>query len=159
MRSVSIALLLLAGFVGLAHAERKRVAVLAFEGPSAEKVRGEVVKLVKKTHTVVSLESWKKTAKALSAAKVTTANVKKVARKLDVDAVIDGTVIDRRGGFRVRLRLRDGMTGRTVDDLSATTTGTHFDKASLRDIRDEIIDVILTLDEEEDTRPTRKTRK
>jgi len=147
MRSFWIAVTLLVGFASIANAAPKRVAVLSFEGPSAAKIRGELIKLVQKKHRITSLESWNKTAKTLSATKITPANVKKVARKLGVDAVIEATVIKRRDGFRVRLRLREGTTGRAFDELSLTTTGMRFDKASLRDIRDELIDVISTLDD------------
>jgi len=41
------------GTGGVASAGRKRVVVLDFEGPKGEKFHDDVVKLIKKTHTVV----------------------------------------------------------------------------------------------------------
>lgn len=154
-----IAMFLLAALASAAQASRKRVAVLPFQGPSATtQIRGELVRVVQKAHTVISLDSWTRTARTLSATKVSKSNVRKVARRLEVDAVIDATVIQRRNGFRVRLRLRDGATGEMLDELNLITIGTRFDKASLRDLRDELIDVISTLGDHDDRRPTRKQR-
>jgi hypothetical protein len=159
MRSLAIALLLLTGLSHAAHAERKRVVVFAFDGPNATKVRAELIQLVQRSHRVIALESWNKAAKTLSATRSTPANVRKVARKLAVDAVIEATVIERRSGFRVRIRLRDGVTGLSVEALDVTMTGTRFNKASVRDIKGELIDVISSLDDEDEDRPRRRRRK
>jgi TolB-like protein len=98
-------------------------------------------------------------AKALSATKATPANIKKVARELAVDAVVEAIVTERRGGLRVRIRLRDGVTGVSVEALDVTMTGTRFDKSSVRDIKAELIDVISSLDEDDDVPRARKKRK
>src|SRR3954469_3720041 len=47
-----------AGVAGVAHAERKRVVVLEFEGPKGGRFHDDVVKLIKKTHTVVPTDTW-----------------------------------------------------------------------------------------------------
>ncbi len=156
MRRWLAAIVVLGCLASVAHAGRKRVAVLV-DGPSADKIRGEIVKLIQKAHAVVKVDAWKRTAKALAATRINTANVRKVARKLDVDAVIEASVTERRGGFRVRVRLRSGASGQTIEEVNATTNGTTFDKASRRDLRDEVIDVISTI-ADDDVQPPKKRK-
>jgi len=53
------ALFLVVGFASRAHAERKRVVILPFDGDEkAEKFHASMVKLLKKSHTVVSTAKW-----------------------------------------------------------------------------------------------------
>jgi hypothetical protein len=108
---------------------------------------------------VIALDSWRRTAKSLDATKLTTANIKKVARKLKVDAVIEAAATERRSGVKVRIRLRSGRTGRTVEEVDAVAKDGTFDKASQRDIRDEIVDVISALDDEDEDEPAPKKRR
>src|SRR5262249_3366004 len=90
---------------------RKRVVVLAFEGPKAEKFHDDLVKLIKKTHTVVPAEKWSATAGELGAAAISDKNVKKVARKLKIDAVVEGRIEKRRDEYIIRIKLRVGKSG------------------------------------------------
>ena len=46
---------------------RKRVVVLELEGPKAEKFHEDLVKLIKKSHTVVPVDKWNSTADDLGA--------------------------------------------------------------------------------------------
>jgi hypothetical protein len=156
MRALFLALWLMSA-AHAAHAGRKRVAVLSFTGPSAEKIRGEVIKLVQASHTVISLAAWQKTAKAQSATQVTTVNVKKVARKLGVDAVIEATITKGRGGFNVRLRLREGATGETLENMLIKTAGPRFGKAAQYDLEDDVFDVIASLGNSDDSSARRKS--
>src|SRR5687767_13242762 len=87
-----VVLLILLG-VSTAHAERRRVVVLPFEGEKAEKFHSAVVKLVKKSHTVVSADKWEGAAGDM---KFNDKTIKKVAKKLKVDGVISGSVDKRR---------------------------------------------------------------
>ena len=98
-------------WVGTAHAGRKRVVVLDFEGPHAEKFHSDLVKLLKKDHTVISSDKWNGKAEEMGAGKVTEKNVKKVARKLKVDGVITGKIEKRRDEYIIRLKLRSGSSG------------------------------------------------
>ena len=63
-----IVALVLSSLVGVAHAERKRVVVLEFEGPRGEKFHEDLVRLLKKTQTVVSTNQGNNTAEQLDAA-------------------------------------------------------------------------------------------
>src|SRR5262245_23670460 len=89
-----VAVLLLAA--GVADAGRKRIVVLDFTGDRAAKFHADLVKIIKKTHTVVSAAKWNSAAEQLSATGVTDRSVKKVAHKLKIDGVVTGSVEKRR---------------------------------------------------------------
>ena len=108
---VLVALLLL---TGIANAGRKRVVVLEFDGDKAEKFHADIVKLIKKSHTVVSIDKWNGAAEEMSATKLTDKNIKKVAKKLKVDGVVSGTVEKRRDEYILRMKLRSGVSGEII---------------------------------------------
>src|SRR5262245_55286573 len=87
---VLIALLLLTGVASAGG--RKRVVVLEFDGDKAEKFHADLVKILKKSHTVVSTDKWNGAAEELSATTFDKSSIKKVAKKLKVDGVITGNV-------------------------------------------------------------------
>ncbi len=162
------ALLLVAGFAARAHAERKRVVILPFDGDEkAEKFHGALVKLIKKNHTVVSTSKWETTAEGLSAEKVNDGNVKKVAKKMKVDGVIEGTISKRRDEYIIKLKLRAGTSGKILSTVNTKAEGTKLDGQAARDIKDELIDAIDNLEsvrggggeEEEETKPAKKPKK
>ncbi len=161
------ALLLVAGFTARAHAEgRKRVVILPFDGDDkAEKFHGSLVKLLKKSYTVVSTSKWETTAEGLSAEKVNDGNVKKVAKKMKVDGVIEGTVSKRRDEYIIKLKLRAGTSGKVIAKVDTKAEGTKFEGQSARDIKDELIEAIENLesrdggDDEEEAKPAKKPKK
>ena len=78
---LAVVLAVVAGAAGVAEAGKKRVVVLDFEGPKSAKFHDELVKLIKKTHTVISTDKWNGTAEEMDAADVSDKNVKKVAKR------------------------------------------------------------------------------
>lgn len=153
-----LAVLLL--WVGSAHADRKRIVVLEFDGPEAEKLHASVVKLLKKSHTVISVDKWNAKAEELDATKVTEKNVKKVARKLKLDGVVTGKVDKRRDEYIIKLKLRSGTTGEILgNSVQTKSDGSKLDAQAQRDIKDELVTAIDGLesnrdgggDEEEET--------
>ncbi len=164
-RAMLVLLLLVCGLGGVAHAERKRVVVLPFEGDKAEKFYDGVVKLLKKSHTVVSSDKWDGAAEELSAAKVTGKNVKKVAKKLKIDGVVEGTVEKRRDQYIIRITLRAGTTGEVLKTtVNVKADGPRLDGDAQKDIKSELNDLIAGLDSnraaggDEDEKPTKKAR-
>jgi hypothetical protein len=162
------ALLLVAGFATRAHADRKRVVILPFDGDEkAEKFHGALVKLIKKTHTVVSTSKWETTAEGLSAEKVNDGNIKKVAKKMKVDGVIEGTISKRRDEYIIKLKLRSGTSGKVIAKVDTKAEGTKLDGQASRDIKDELVDAVDNLEsvrggggeEEEDAKPAKKPKK
>ncbi len=138
-------------WIGRADADRKRVVVLDFEGPNAEKFHADVVKLIKKSHTVVKAAKWNKAAEELDAAKVTEKNVKKVAKKLKIDGVITGKIDKRRDEYIIKLKLRAGTTGELMgNSVSTKADGPRLEGQAQRDIKDELVAVIDELESNRD---------
>jgi len=148
---------------------RKRVVVLEFDGPKAEKFHDDLVKLVKKSHTVVPIDKWNGTAEELDASKANEKNFKKVAKKLKVDAIIQGKIDKRRDEYIIKLKLREGKTGELVGEgIDTKAEGPRLDGKALKDLKDELIDAISNVDanrasgggddeeEEEEDKPAKK---
>ncbi len=150
----------------IAEAGRKRVVVLELEGPKAEKFHEGLVKLLKKTHTVVPTEKWSSTAEELGADKLTDGNIKKVAKKLKVDAIITGKVEKRRDEYILQLKVRAGSTGAvTGSRIDTSSEGPRIDAKQSKDLKDELVGAIDTMksgkggdedEEEEEDRPKKK---
>ena len=140
-RAVVVALLL---FVGFAHADRKRLVVLDFDGDEeAAKIHKSMVKFLKKEHTVISVEKWNTAAEELGATKLTEKNIKKVAAKLKLDGVITANVEKRREDFIIRISLRSGATGAIVGSkINAKSDAPKLSKQTKSDLRDELFPAI-----------------
>ncbi|MGE5185690.1 MAG: hypothetical protein ACM31C_26695 [Acidobacteriota bacterium] len=153
---------------GVAYAGgRKRIVVLDFEGPKADKFHDDLVKLIKKQHTVVPTDKWNGAADELDAAKVTEKNVKKVARKLKIDGIVSGKIEKRRDEYIVQLKLRAGTSGEMVGErVDTKSDGPRLDSKAQRDIKDELLSEIEDLesnhgggggdDDADDDKPSRK---
>ena len=142
---VAIATLLL--LAGIANAGRKRIVVLDFEGPKAEKFHDDIVKLLKKSHTVISSDKWNGTADELDAGKVTEKNVKKVAKKLKIDGVVTGKIEKRRDEYIIRLKLRAGTSGEIVgNSIDTKADGPRLDGKASSELKDELIGQIDELE-------------
>ncbi len=148
---------------GLAEAGRKRVVVLELEGPKAEKFHEGLVKLLKKTHTVVPTEKWTSTAEDLGAEKLTDGNIKKVAKKLKIDAIVTGKIEKRRDEYLIQLKLRAGKTGAvTGQRIDTSSERAMIDAKASRDLKDELVAAIDTMkagrggDDDEEERPKKK---
>ena len=151
-----------------AFAGRKRLVVLEFDGPSAEKFHADVVKLIKKNHTVITVDKWNTAAEELGAEAVTDKNVKKVAKKLKIDGVVTGKIEKRRDEYIVRVKLRAGTTGTLTPNPVQTKSGdARLDAQSQRDLKDELLPAIEELaanhgggdEEEEEEAPPPKKKK
>ena len=142
---VLVAVLVLA--TGLAEAGRKRVVVLDFDGPKAEKFHADLVKLLKKSHSVIPTDKWNGAAEELDAGAITDKNIKKVARKLKIDGVIEGKIEKRRDEYILRLKLRAGTSGEVGNTVETKATGPKLAGKAQRDIKDELVAAIDELEE------------
>ena len=164
-----IVLACLALWASSAYAGRKRLVVLDFDGPGADKFHADVVKLIKKSHTVLPVEKWNSAAEELGADAVTDKNVKKVAKKLKIDGVVTGKIEKRRDEYIVRIKLRAGTTGALTPNPVQTKSGdARLDAQSQRDLKDELLPAIDELeanhggggdDEAEEDAPPPKKKK
>jgi hypothetical protein len=153
------------GIAGPARADRKRVVVLDFEGPRADRFHEDVVKLIKKAHAVVSTETWNGAAEELNAAAISERNIKKVAKKLRVDAVVEGRIEKRRDAFLIRLKLHDGNGELVGNPVATRADGPRLDGRAQQEIKDELLGAIGRVAgshggaaDDEDERPVKKAR-
>lgn len=128
---------------------RKRIIVLDFEGPKADRFHDDIVAVIKKNnHTVVSSDKWTEAADKLGVTKVNSKSVKKVAHKLKIDGVITGKVEERDGSYIIQIKLREGKSGAQVGDrIDTKSDSPKLDSKAKRDIADELIAAIETLEE------------
>jgi hypothetical protein len=135
---------------------RKRVAVLPFAGPKAEKFQADFEKVVKRRHSVVAAAKWDQTADKLGATDVTDRDVKKVATALNVDAVIVGEVEKRGAKYYLHLELRAGATGKVLHRPDIISRAARLDAEALDDVEAMVLPLLDKLraagdgDEEED---------
>lgn len=164
-----VVLCMVVGLGGVAQAGgRKRVVVLDFEGPKSEQFHEDLVKLIKKNHTVVSTEKWNGAAEELGAGTLSEKNIKKIAKKLKVDAVVEGKIDKRRDAFIIKLKLHQGKTGEMVGSpIGTKADGPRIDGKAQRDLKDELLGAIDsvesnhtgTIAEDEDEKPAKKVAK
>lgn len=155
------------GTAGAASAGRKRVVVLDFEGPKGDKFHDDLVRLIKKSHTVVPTEKWNGAAEQLAAGAVSDRNIKKVARKLKVDAVVEGKIEKRRDEFIIRIKLHEGRSGELIGDtIDTKAEGPRIDGRAQRDLKDELVGAIDSVEsnhlsggDDEDEAPGKKGKK
>jgi hypothetical protein len=165
LRNSLVVLAALVLWMGNADAGRKRIVVLDFEGPKASKFHSDVVKLIKKSHTVLTVDKWNDKAEELDATAITDKNIKKVAKKLKIDGVVVGKIEKRRDEYIIRLKVRGGTTGETVGNpMQTKAESARIDAQAQRDIKDELLPAIDELesnrgggdDEEEEDAPKKR---
>lgn len=145
-RVLAVALVVLLGMTGSALASRKRVVVLPFEGEKAEKFHDSVVKLIKKTHTVLSSAKWASTAESMSADSGSDKDIKKVAKKLKIDGIVEGKIEKRRNEYIIRLKLHAGTTGALVKPVNTKADNIKLEGDAETDIKDELVSAIGELE-------------
>ncbi len=155
----------LCSFASAADAGRKRVVVLDFEGPKGEKFHDGVVALVKAHHTVIPTEKWVSTADELDAAKSTDKNIKKVAKKLKIDAIVTGKIEKRRDEYIITIKLR-GADGEIVNNVNTKSESAKVDGGATRDLNAELVTAIDQIEkpsggggDDDDAKPVKKPAK
>jgi hypothetical protein len=167
--AIAVAVAAVLGAGRIAEAGRKRVVVLDFEGPKSEKFHDDLVRLIKKTHTVVPADKWNGAAEQLGAGTRSDRDVKKVARKLKIDAIVEGKIEKRRDEFIIRLKLRVGKSGEPIgDSIDTKAEGPRIDGRAQKDLKDELVGAIDNIesnhiggggDDEDDDPPAKWTAK
>ena len=109
-----IAAVLTFSLVFSAEALAKRVVVTGFAGPGGGRARSYVLRVLRRYHTIVSVRKFARTARRLHVRLSGRRNVRKICHKANIDAVVYGRVVRRRGRWWLRIWVRDGATGRVV---------------------------------------------
>ncbi len=128
------------------HAEvRKRVVILDIGDPGGAKVSAAIAQVIKKTHTIVSTRDWNRTAKQLGASSTTPRSLKKVARKLRIDAIVETSIEKRRERYVIRIKLHDGANGAYVGQMKTTSPRLGLERGAEKDVKNELIYEISAL--------------
>ena len=147
-KSRLLTLLVVLLWAGAAFAGGKKIVLLEFKGPDAEKFRDEVVKLVEKDNKVVNTEKWNGAAEEADAKKFNTKSVKKVAKKVHVDGVVWGKVDKDGDTYTIKLKLRAGKSGEMVgDEIEVTSDAAELKGKAKKKIREALIAGIDGLEE------------
>lgn len=159
---VVIVCALVGGWSSLAQAKRIGV-VLDFSGPRADKFRDAVVDIVGSQVDLIPVKRYQAASKKVRRYKPNDSGIAKVAERLALDVVVTGKVVRRRGKFRLSVEVRDGYTGKLVqDEILVTSRRPALTRAHRRILRREILarvreipdpdKIAAELEEEEDER-------
>jgi len=143
---------------GVANAGHKRVVVLDFDGPKADKFHEDIVKaLKKKDHTVVGTDKWNGTAEELAATKLNKKNARKIAKKLKVDGIVSATIEKSDEGYVVHVKLRAGKSGAVVaEQIDLKSEGTKLPR---KEIDEQLVTPIEGLEDNGGDAPATDTDK
>lgn len=141
---------------------RKRVVILEIDAPGGAKVSAAIAQVIKKTHTVVSTREWNRAAAQLSATATTPRSMKKVARKLRIDAIVEASIEKRAARYVIRIKLHDGANGAYVGQMKTTSASLGLDRVGQKSVKDGLVYEISALrpreDDDRDGRPARPKR-
>jgi len=147
-RSRLLALLAVLLWSGVVFAGGKKIVVLDFKGPDADKFHDDVVKLVEKDNKVVNTEKWNGAAEEADAKKFNTKSVKKVAKKVHVDGVVWGKVEKDGDSYTIKLKLRAGKTGEMVgDEIEVTSDAAELKGKAKKKVKEGLLPGIDGLEE------------
>lgn len=124
----------------------KRIAVLDIEDAPNKRLRQAIVSILRsKKHTVISVRTFRRTAKRLGAETLTSDNLVKVATKLRADGILSGSVTEERGKYYLRLHLRSGKTGETVQKLRLRLSRARLSKKIRRQLQRQLMVAVKAL--------------
>jgi hypothetical protein len=99
-------------FVRQAEAAKdKHIVLLDIEGERSPRLKKSIARMVKEQYQIMEGSNYRDAARRLRAEKLIPVNVKKVCAYLEVDGVIDGTLVKEDGRYKFTLRLRSAVTG------------------------------------------------
>lgn len=129
-----------------AQAQKRRIVVLSIEDSPNPKLRKSLVSILGRArHTVISAKTFNKTARRLRARTMTSDNLVKVARRLRADGVLSGSVTEENGRYYLRLHLRSGRTGDTVQKLRLKLRRARLSKKIQRQLRKQLLAAVRQL--------------
>ncbi|MFT3693596.1 MAG: hypothetical protein QM831_10685 [Kofleriaceae bacterium] len=142
-RAIAIFAVLLV-WVGVANAGKKKIVVLDFKGPDAEKFHDDVVKLIEEDSKIISTDKWNGAAEeADGAGKFNTEIVKKVAKKVKADGVVWGKVKKDGDSYTLELKLRAGKDGKTVGEkIEVTADSPKLKGKAKKKVKEDLIPAI-----------------
>ncbi len=129
----------------LADAARKRVVVLDVEGARNRTLERSLADLVAEEAKVIPSGQYRKLARKLRAAKLSPDHVAKVAARLEADGVLESLIIADSGRYVLRLRLREGTSGRTIKKIAVRLRAPELSGKIEDDLADRLLEAISKL--------------
>lgn len=130
---------------GIADAAKKRVVVLDVEGARNQKLERSLADLVAEEARVIPSGKYRKLARKLRAAKLSPDHVAKVAARLEADGVLESLIIADAGRYVLRLRLREGTSGRTIKKIAVRLRAPELSGKIEDDLADRLLEAIAGL--------------
>jgi hypothetical protein len=120
--------------------EERRVVVAEFEGPSAaaSQARKAILDIIADFYEVLPVAKYRVARRRLEITRDSMQTVAKLARKVGVDAIVEGELKKR----ELTLSVREGKSGRVVDRFKVAVQGRGFSDATRERIVDELVDLI-----------------
>jgi len=155
--------------LGRAPEPPKRIAVVKFKGAKAKKLQHIVADMVGKHHDLVSYKQYSRAARKLGARRMQAKHVRRVAAELSIDAVVEGKLVRRsRRSYTLKLLVREGVTGKTIQTYSIPVRKRRISESNQRKLEDKLLDLIAEIepiarddegDEEEVERPRHHSKR
>jgi hypothetical protein len=154
--TIAVGLALLVG--SPAFAGKKRVAVLEIEGARDDRLRNDVAKLLKKQARPLPAKDFERAQRKLKIKRLTARNVRKVAQRIEADGVIEGILVAEGSGYVLRLRLREGATGRTVRKFTVFLKSPRMSRSIAKQLQKKLVAAVGNLEPVLDDPPEPRER-
>ncbi|HUH05212.1 MAG TPA: hypothetical protein VML75_24605 [Kofleriaceae bacterium] len=121
---------------------QKRIVVLEVEGARNGALRASLAQIVGDENRVIDGAKYTRLAKRMKAGKLTPENVALVAAKLEADGVIESMIVADRDQYMLRLRVREGATGRTVKKLAIKLKKPALSRGMQEQLSERLLDAV-----------------
>lgn len=121
---------------------QKRIVVLEVEGARDRTLRGSLAKIVGDENRVIDGAKYTRLAKRMKARKLTPENVALVAAKLEADGVIESMIVADSDQYMLRIRVREGATGRTIKKLAVKLKKPSLSRGMREQLSERLLDAV-----------------
>ncbi len=122
-----------------------RVAVMSIQGSSS--ANSAVNKVVDRRYQLVSNEKYERAASRLDADTSDSRDVRRISRKLDIDAVVEGEMVKRgRKSYELRLILRAGESGKEFDAITVKLRSKKLKKGDMKKVQRKLYSALAVVE-------------
>ncbi len=122
-----------------------RVAVISIQGSSS--ANSAVNRAVERRYQLVSSEKYERAASRLDADTSDSRDVRRIARKLDIDAVVEGEMLKRGNKkYELRLVLRAGESGKEFDAITVKLRSSKLKKRDLKKVQKKLYSALSVVE-------------
>jgi hypothetical protein len=124
---------------------KKRIAVVNFTGPNAERFQEEITRIIESRHSVVSNRQFMRAAQELGAEEPSNENAARIAERLNADGIVVGFVEREGRTYSITVRLREGRSGGFVETVNVKQPRRSLMPGARRKIRRRLLRAIADL--------------